>query len=286
MEIQQFKQVQTNSMIRFLLIFLVIIHYSAHASSSYEQTDFVEKYIAKTYFEKYDSFVDSQFSFFIENEIPLGMSEMPRDNSNVMSILHRNIIGEGSHRRLSSSMRLKTQSELTEQSCEIIIIERLPNGVFADPFELQHLVHRGVFNDVAVFGDTNLELPSFRSNQSVVEIHMIYEDDSEINLDVPLHARYPPLGHGFSLVEFGQPDLFLCCCGLGGNSVNRSCLLMQTSEDKASSPVIWEIPCGIKEHAQVVSAVSFGFAVVAALLIVLASISYSDSTGFDKSKHS
>lgn len=56
-----------------------------------------------------------------------------------------------------------------------------------------------VFTDAAVFGDTNLELPSFRSNQSVVEIHMNiaskvlsrYEDDLEVNLEIPLHARYP-----------------------------------------------------------------------------------------------
>lgn len=55
-----------------------------------------------------------------------------------------------------------------------------------------------VFADAAVFGDTNLELPSFRSNQSVVEIHVSiasivlskYEDQWEANLEVPLHARY------------------------------------------------------------------------------------------------
>lgn len=49
-------------------------------------------------------------------------------------------MGEGSHRRLSSSIRLESEHSL--QSCEGIIIEKLPSGVFADPFELQHLVHR------------------------------------------------------------------------------------------------------------------------------------------------
>ncbi|CAN6343974.1 unnamed protein product [Urochloa humidicola] len=47
----------------------------------------------------------------------------------------------------------------------------LPNGVFAGPFELQHFVERKVFLDMAVFGDTNLELPSALSNRSAVEIH-------------------------------------------------------------------------------------------------------------------
>lgn len=56
-----------------------------------------------------------------------------------------------------------------------------------------------VFTDAAAFGDTNLELPSVRSNRSVVEVHMdigsnILEgtkDGLEVNVEVPLHARYP-----------------------------------------------------------------------------------------------
>lgn len=55
------------------------------------------------------------------------------------------------------------------------------------------------FTDVAVFGDTNLELPSFLSNQSVVEVHMKVDLSSllthkrglEILVELPLHARYP-----------------------------------------------------------------------------------------------
>lgn len=53
-----------------------------------------------------------------------------------------------------------------------------------------------VFTDIAVSGDTNLELPSFRSNQSAVEIHMnvgtniFHEKALEIKLQLPLHARY------------------------------------------------------------------------------------------------
>lgn len=44
-----------------------------------------------------------------------------------------------------------------------------------------------------MFGDTNLELPSFRSNQTVVEIHKVLsggDGDLEVSLEVPLHARY------------------------------------------------------------------------------------------------
>ncbi|PIN05849.1 hypothetical protein CDL12_21610 [Handroanthus impetiginosus] len=295
----QLFQAQINLMIQFVVILLISIGSFVHASSL-EQADHMENYIAKTYFEKYDSLIERIFDNYIANEIPLGLSEVITDKNHVMpalSELERRIIGEGSHRRLSSSIRFKLQpelkSELTAHSCEVIIIERLPSGVFADPFELQHLVQRGVFTDAAVFGDTNLELPSFCANRSVVEVHMSipskvlsrYEDDLDVNVEVPLHARYPPLGVDFSRVEFGQPDL-LICCSTEENALNRSCLSMPTNDisDYKGSPVIWDIPCGIKEHATVVSAVIFGFAIVTAVLIVLTSICYSDSQGSNKIK--
>lgn len=55
-----------------------------------------------------------------------------------------------------------------------------------------------VFADAAVFGDTNLELPSVVSNRSIVEVHMSVDynivsgqnNGLEINVEVPLHARY------------------------------------------------------------------------------------------------
>lgn len=52
-----------------------------------------------------------------------------------------------------------------------------------------------VFNDIGVFGDTNLEQPSFLSNRSAVEIHLdadpnILFQPTDINIDLPLHARY------------------------------------------------------------------------------------------------
>ncbi|KAK4359307.1 hypothetical protein RND71_021536 [Anisodus tanguticus] len=88
-----------------------------------------------------------------------------------LSALHRKLIGEGSHQRLSSSLRLKMSSESTSgppKFCE-----------------------RGVFRDAAVFGDTNLELPSFLSNRSLVEVHLEVgsnltsqqKDELEIHMD-------------------------------------------------------------------------------------------------------
>ncbi|KAK4364663.1 hypothetical protein RND71_016021 [Anisodus tanguticus] len=126
---------------------------------------YVDKYVANSYFSKHDNLVDSKFKDFIAHDILSSACVSLQGNVKFapkLTVLHQKLIGEGSHRRLSSSLRLKRSSESISsppKSCEVIIVERLPSGIFTDPFELQHLVQRGVFRDAAVFGDTNLELP-------------------------------------------------------------------------------------------------------------------------------
>ncbi|MCL7022319.1 hypothetical protein MKW94_030505 [Papaver nudicaule] len=168
-------------------------------------------------------------------------------------------------------------SELPAHFCEAVVIERLPSGVFADPFELQHLVQRGVFVDAVVFGDTNLELPAARSNRSVVEVHMDighnilsnHINEFEIDLELPLHARYPPLdGSGYSKVEVGIPDVFIGCTA-ECDSVCERCLWVKTVEPMTSqADVVWRIPSGDKAHSEVVSYVTFTAAFLSTLLIV------------------
>ncbi|KAL6348629.1 hypothetical protein AAG906_016155 [Vitis piasezkii] len=202
---------------------------------------YFEKHITKSYFDKYDSLLDSDFLDFISHELFPGSCELLLDNLNLvlrLSVQQRSLIGDGSHRHLSSSFRFNIQSELIAELpihfCEAIIIEKLPYGIFADPFELQHLLQRGVFMDAAVFGDTNLELPSVHSNRSLVEVHTDvdlntfsrHKDGLEINIDLPLHIRYPPLEEsGYSNIELGAPDLFMRC-SIEAKSHNQSCLLM------------------------------------------------------------
>ncbi|KZV45164.1 phosphatidylinositol-glycan biosynthesis class X protein-like [Dorcoceras hygrometricum] len=288
-----------NSVIVYGLIFLSIIDPGRHFAIS-EQIYNPEKFISKKYFEKYDTLIDSKFNSFIENEIPYYLSEVLQENNYATpttSDLHQNIVGEGSHRRLCSylrfNMRPEFESYLSRQSCVVVLIERLPSGVFADPFELQHLVHRGVFTGAAVFGDTNLELPSFQSNRSVVEIHMDVaskvfsrnQDELGVDIEVPLHARYQPLGLGFSRVEFGRPDVFMCCSV--ERNANWSCSIMPKNCGFScySSRLVWDIPCGVREHAAFVSIITFLSAVVAVLFIVSASVCYSDNSISYKLKH-
>ncbi|KAF0890060.1 hypothetical protein E2562_036435, partial [Oryza meyeriana var. granulata] len=146
---------------------------------------------------------------------------------------------------------------LSELHRQLVGEENLPNGVFADPFELQHFVERKVFLDVAVFGDTNLELPSALSNQSSVEIHVDLAPSASMNcnlvIDLPLHARYPPLdASGYATVEFGSPDQLLRYRKKDTIPDSSSWLL----KDLDAAPVeksAWRIPCGDEAHIGFVS---------------------------------
>ncbi|XP_077253954.1 uncharacterized protein LOC143892921 isoform X2 [Tasmannia lanceolata] len=198
------------------------------------------KYPLKSYFEKHDSLLDSDFQDFLSLDSCKGMvhnlSSMLR-----MSLFQRRLNGEGSHRLLVSSMKFDIHSdsiyEQATQDCEAVVIERLPLGVFADPFELQHLVQH-VFVDAAVFGDTNLELPSALSKRSVVEIHinisrsiLSWQNKGlNITVEVPLHARYPPLdGSDYSRIEMRLPDLLMDSNYLGSQFHDfRHCCLANT----------------------------------------------------------
>jgi phosphatidylinositol glycan class X len=61
--------------------------------------------------------------------------------------VHRQLVGEGSHRRLVYSVKFGNCKDamvkfLDGYDANLVIIEKLPSGVFADPFELQHFVER------------------------------------------------------------------------------------------------------------------------------------------------
>lgn len=239
----------------------------------------VNKFLMQSYYDRYTILHDSDFDNFMSQAIPSGSScgFVLR-----LSDLKRTLIGEGSHRSVSTLIKFQTQQlkcELLSYSCEFIIIERLPSGVFADPFELQHLVHRGIFSDVAVFGDTNLELPSFLSNRSAVEIHLlvdpnILQEPTDINMELPLHARYQPLNEsGYSTVEFGAPDM-LVRCGTKGKVENHYCFFKLEKDDANlyGPHTVWRIPSGIKAHAGLVSAVTFIAALLSTIAIVVASL--------------
>ncbi|KAL5144276.1 hypothetical protein HKD37_06G014619 [Glycine soja] len=135
------------------------------------------------------------------------------------------------------------------------------------------------FSDIAVFGDTNLELPSFLSNRSAVEIHLlvdpnILQEPTDINMELPLHARYQPLnGSGYSAIEFGAPDMVVRC-STKEKMENHNCFFKLEKDDANlyGAHIVWRMPSGIKAHAGLVSAVTFIAALLSTIAIVVASL--------------
>ncbi|XP_006664164.1 phosphatidylinositol-glycan biosynthesis class X protein isoform X1 [Oryza brachyantha] len=200
-----------------------------------------------------------------------------------LSEFHRQLVGEGSHRRLVYQVKFSKCADavanfLDNYLANLVVIENLPNGVFADPFELQHFVERKVFLDVHVFGDTNLELPSALSNRSAVEIHVDLRSsvsvDCNLVVELPLHARYPPLdANGYATVEFGNPDLLLRY--RKKDTIADSCSWLLKDLDAAPvEKAEWRIPCGDKAHLEFVSSVTFLSALVCSIFIVIAALFY------------
>ncbi|XP_039058004.1 uncharacterized protein LOC120201469 [Hibiscus syriacus] len=242
-------------------------------------------YIMRSYFDNYENLDDSSFENFMAHELSSGLCRITPENQNRgvrLSALELFLVGEGSHRQLSVYQIAdwgRSIPELPSHICEVIVIQRLPLGVFADPFELQNLQKP---MEIAVFGDTKLELPSFRSNRSVVEVHIDVASDilfmqnngMEINILLPLHARYQPLNEsGYSIVEIGEPDMFMRCSMEG----KQSCLLMSLEDSAKSriSTVKWKIPAGIKAHTGFVPVGTFITASLSTVLIVYASMFWS-----------
>uniref|UniRef100_A0A0D9Y141 Phosphatidylinositol-glycan biosynthesis class X protein n=1 Tax=Leersia perrieri TaxID=77586 RepID=A0A0D9Y141_9ORYZ len=199
----------------------------------------------------------------------------------VLSELHRQLVGEGSHRRLVYHVKFVNCADamvnfLDSNDANLVVIENLPNGVFADPFELQHFVERKVFLDVAVFGDTNLELPSALSNRSTVEIHVDLALSASMScnlvIDLPLHARYPPLdASGYATVEFGSPDMLLRY--RKKDTLPDSCSWLLKDHDATSvEKAVWRIPCGDEAHIGFVSSITFLSALVCSISIVIAAL--------------
>ncbi|XP_056843223.1 uncharacterized protein LOC108808071 [Raphanus sativus] len=156
---------------------------------------------------------------FIRNIVP--------DDVSLLQV--RNITSEGSHRHLLTTIKLPILNHQSQsQLHELVIIERLPLGVFADPFELQSLPQR--------IDQTGLSLRS-----------------ALISVKHPLHARYQPLEEsGYSRVEFGEPDLFLCSrLVLNQGQEEIRCLVLAIAGLKTETEtrsVVWEIPAGIRNH--------------------------------------
>lgn len=76
---------------------------------------------------------------------------------------------------------------------------------------------------------------------------------------------------GYSIVEFGDPDLFMDC-SIEGKPQN--CLFMPTSirDESKTNPAVWIIPAGIEAHYKLVSLITFCTALLATRSVLFKAI--------------
>lgn len=91
--------------------------------------------------------------------------------------LERSLLGSGAHREVHSAIAVELDLglELPETSvtddCDLVLLEPLSNGVFADPFQLNRLQQQKAVKYAQIYGDVDLERPARKSFQSIVELH-------------------------------------------------------------------------------------------------------------------
>ncbi|XP_078440610.1 phosphatidylinositol-glycan biosynthesis class X-like protein [Wolffia australiana] len=214
---------------------------------------------------------------------------LPKMNCNIpqLSVMRRNLVGDGSHRRLITSAIFEIpphgMCELDAFDCTVVLIESLSTGLFADSFELSRLVDKRVYRDAEIYGDKNLELPSLLSNRSTVEIHLNTEDSDlftnqrhRLSCELPLHARYPPLdSSGYSRVEIGPPNVAMLCKPKHSEEIFYSFVYIWdvSSEER----VVWDVPSGNQEISALVSSITLASALISALAIVYVSVNHACS---------
>lgn len=110
-----------------------------------------QRYLLSSLFEENQTVCSAEIKTLLSQKFGLDDSckRLPHSKSSMplLSAMWRHLDGDGSHRRLISSMRFEFPPdgarELDAYYCEIVQIESLPTGVFADSFELHRLVHNG-----------------------------------------------------------------------------------------------------------------------------------------------
>ncbi|KAG6544425.1 hypothetical protein Mapa_014063 [Marchantia paleacea] len=195
--------------------------------------------------------------------------------------LQRNLIGNGAHRELHTDITVKYEADQSSQlaeDCDLILIEKLSNGVFADPFQLQRLEQQKSFKNVHIFGDVDLERPARSSSQSVVVIHQtlvevvgVEHRQLQSTVALPLHARYPPSSTDtYFQLNITMPQVMVNC-------INREVSSTKRSEGTCIQPVTvlpsqtlhWFIPTGHPLHSSLVDGFTTSAALAGVVLIFL-----------------
>ena len=203
--------------------------------------------------------------------MPAGATDIKLDNT-------------GFHGHITYTVSLTSVMDLA--ACNLTVLQLLPAGIYADPYELENVVTtshevRGNalhLSSFKVFGVVDVEKIESDCSQTLLSVsawHAASQTQGEsctaqshVRLTVPLHARYPPPTEartsGFATQLFGglhqynitQPVFQIERAEQSGP--RRTCYSspIQEASTNAQQTLHWTVPTGGMWHMQVVEIVT------------------------------
>uniref|UniRef100_A0A2C9M139 Phosphatidylinositol-glycan biosynthesis class X protein n=1 Tax=Biomphalaria glabrata TaxID=6526 RepID=A0A2C9M139_BIOGL len=211
------------------------------------------------------------------------------ESSNIKNIkLKRTLLGHGFHRDLITRLTLPPgiTASLSKPQCTLLLIETLPSGVYADPYQLNSLK---LFGGSQVLFDSpvNVENAEFLSRSHELYIFVNVSDHftkdstnhTEIDVSFPIHARYhkPSPDKTHAIVTILHPSLYSNCSESDvTSSITAPCDLSNTSICdwvpltylSTSAPLTLYVPVGQESHKPIVILVTLLVSITVSALLV------------------
>ena len=202
----------------------------------------------------------------------------------------------GFHGRITYTVDLP--QAVAADACNFTVLQLLPAGVYADPYELQNLVttttqrsNAGLLSSFKIFGMIDVEKIESDCDQTLLSVSAHYaaaqavscNGDMQVKLTVPLHARYPApqqcRASGFSSFWFSglhQYNISQPFVRVEHRSDTASDATSECCSAQAQQSLHWVVPTGGMWHMQLVEVVTT-LAAVSSLGILLITIFHSDT---------
>ncbi|XP_059141579.1 phosphatidylinositol-glycan biosynthesis class X protein-like [Physella acuta] len=218
---------------------------------------------------------------------------------NINLKMHWNLLGHGFHRELITTITIPDDIRTlhSNKGCSILLLQSLPPGVYADPFQLSSLVQFGgpkvLFNN-----DVNIEAPEYLSKTVELYIFLQVSDykfyqsskNTVINISLPIHARYhkptamKEVTH--SPITLLHPGLYSNCSQLDPNHAisapcsflnNAVCQWTQLHYLSSTAPLHMTVPVGQEKDKPLVIVITLLVTFIACSFLLRAMWSFNNA---------
>ncbi|XP_029471026.1 phosphatidylinositol-glycan biosynthesis class X protein [Rhinatrema bivittatum] len=185
--------------------------------------------------------------------------------------LTREVLNDGFHRDLISKMELGAIIEHTAD-CRVMIKERLPSGLYVDPYQLASMQQHNV-TEVLILDSIDVEAPEYLSMEHTLFVYAKPDPKCAgcFSAVVPIHIRYhqPSEEREEALVILPSPQLLVRCktdlllemCHM--HLEDAPCSVRDKTAchwtDVTFKPVpevVLQVPVGLKQHGFMVCTVT------------------------------